>query len=249
MSADDAGDLAPIDEIWEHLKWPGAAMMVRDADNLRQHLALSGGRRYSLLVARRHRQPIGYLLYRTLRHALNAFGAARVGSVSDYLVDEADVATLRVLVGEACRRWSAERVKLLMVLSAAEGHRGTFSRLGLLRPVTVGGRLLGGRMTSRSMHQPEPGTEGRWHLTFADNDTDLILGAARENSNFQRRWHVRGEPMATNDDGCFGVVLSLRRGDRNRDSLIPTPTGLVTHESAHAVKSSSDSWGAWVSLS
>lgn len=180
VSADDAGDLAPIDEIWEHLTWSAAAMMVRDAAALRQHLALAGGRRYALLVARRHRQPIGYLLCRTLpRHTLKAFGAARVGIVSDYLVDEADVTTLRVLVGEACRRWSAERVPVLMAMSAAEGHRSTFSRLGLLRPVTVGGRLLGGRMTSRSMHVPEPDAEGHWHLTFADNDTDLILGTAR----------------------------------------------------------------------
>jgi hypothetical protein len=35
-------------------------------------------------------------------------------------------------------------------------------------------------MTSRTMYEPKPGTEGSWHLTFADNDTDLILGAGGE---------------------------------------------------------------------
>ena len=178
VSADDSGDLAPVDEIWERLVWPAAAMMVRDAAHVDRHLSLSGGRRYSLLVARRRRVPVGYLLSRTLPPgSLRAFGPVRVGVVSDYLVNEADVDSLRALVGEACRRWLAERVVVMMALSAAEGHRRALSRLGLLRPVTVAGRVLGARMTNRSMHQPAPGAEGSWHLTLADNDTDLILGA------------------------------------------------------------------------
>jgi len=177
VSAGDSGDLAPIDEIWEGLAWPGAAMMVRDAAHVDRHLSLAGGRRYSLLVARRRQQPVGYLLFRTLPPGtLRAFGPVRVGVVADYLVDEADVDSLRSLVGEACRRWLAERVVVMMALSGAEGHRRVFSRLGLLRPVSVGGRLVGARMASRSMHQPRPGAEGSWHLTLADNDTDLILG-------------------------------------------------------------------------
>jgi len=178
VSAGDSGDLAPIDEIWEGLAWPAAVMMVRDAAHVHSHLSLAGGRRYSLLVAHRRQRPVGYLLFRTLPPgSLRAFGPARVGVVSDYLVGEADVDALRSLVGEACRRWLAERVMVMMALSAAEGHRRVFSRLGLLRPVRVGGRLLGARMASRSMHQPRPGAEGSWHLTLADNDTDLILGA------------------------------------------------------------------------
>jgi hypothetical protein len=28
------------------------------------------------------------------------------------------------------------------------------------------------------MHRPDPGLGDHWHLTFADNDTDLILGSA-----------------------------------------------------------------------
>ena len=172
------GDLSPIDEIWEQLRWPTAAMMVRDADHLRRHLALAGGRQYSLIVARRRQQPIGYLLHRILPgHSLRAFGPARVGILTDYLVNEADVSTLRSMVGEACRQWSAQRVMILMALSATPGHQAVFSRLGLLRPVTIGGRLLGGRLSNRTMHQPGPGSEGSWHLTFADNDTDLILGS------------------------------------------------------------------------
>jgi len=180
VSADETGDLSPIDQIWDHLRWPAAAMMVRDAAYLRRHLRLAGGRRYSLLVAYRHEIPIGYLLHRILpRHSIGALGRIRVGLIADYLVDEADVAALRDLVGEACREWSAKRVRVFMALSAAERHRATFSKLGLLRPVTVGGRLLGSRMSNRTMYQPKPGTEGSWHLTFADNDTDLILGSTQ----------------------------------------------------------------------
>ncbi|MGH9079926.1 MAG: hypothetical protein ACRDYE_07625, partial [Acidimicrobiales bacterium] len=111
VAVGDTGDLTPIDEIWENLRWPKAAMMVRDASHIRRHLLLAGDRRYSLLTARRHDRPVGYLLHRTLQpHALRAFGPARVGIVSDYLVDEGDAATLQALVGEACRRWSAEGV-------------------------------------------------------------------------------------------------------------------------------------------
>jgi hypothetical protein len=179
VSAAETGDLSSLDEIWEHLHWPAAAMMVRDADALRQHLALAGGRPYTLLVARRRDRPIGYLLYRVLPpRALRAFGRARVGIVSDFLVDRTDTATLRSLVGEACRRWSSQRVGLLVAMTAAPAHQATFSKLGLLRPVTIGGRLVGSRLSSRSMYRPAPGSEGNWHLTFADNDTDLILGTA-----------------------------------------------------------------------
>ncbi len=171
------GDLTPVDAIWEGLRWTNPAMMVRDTAHLRQYLALAGGRRYSLLIAHRRGRPIGYLLHRTLpRHSLRAFGSARVGIVSDYLVDETDVGTLQALVGEACRRWSAERVMVGLALSGVAGHRRALAAMGLLQPPTIGGRLLGRRMSSRTMHQRKPGTEGRWHLTFADNDTDLILG-------------------------------------------------------------------------
>ena len=65
-------------------------MMIRDADYLGRHLALAGGRQYSLLIARRRQQPIGYLLHRILPgHSLRAFGPVRVGIVTDYLVDDA----------------------------------------------------------------------------------------------------------------------------------------------------------------
>ena len=178
VSDADPGDLSPIDEIWEQLRWPDAAMMVRDADHIRRHLALAGGRRYSLLIARRRQRPVGYLLHRILPgHTLRALGPARVGIVTDYLVDQADVSTLASLIGEACRQWWAQRVLILMALSATPGHQAVFSRLGLLRPITIGGRLLGGRLSNRTMHQPGPGSEGSWHVTFADNDTDLILGS------------------------------------------------------------------------
>ncbi|MGH9081371.1 MAG: hypothetical protein ACRDYE_15095, partial [Acidimicrobiales bacterium] len=177
VAAGSTGDLAPIDEIWENLRWPRAAMMVRDASHIRRHLLLAGDRRYSLLTARRHDRPVGYLLHRTLQpHALRAFGPARVGIVSDYLVDESDAATLQALVAEACRRWSAEGVMVCLALSGHAGHRRALARMGLLQPFAVGGRLVGRRMTSRMMFQPEPGTGGHWHVTFADNDTDLILG-------------------------------------------------------------------------
>ena len=175
--AGNAGELSPIDEIWEHLRWPAATMMVRDADALRRHLALAGDRRYSLLIARRSDKAIGYLLSRTLpRRSLRAFGPVRVGIVSDFLVNWTDTVTLRGLLREACRRWWTERVGVLMAMSAAPAHRATFDRLGLLRPLTIGDRLFGARLTSRSMYRPAPGSEGNWHMTFADNDTDLILG-------------------------------------------------------------------------
>ena len=184
VSSADPGDLTAVDEIWEGLRQHPSATVIRDAAHLRGHLALAGTRRYALLVARRHDTPIGYLLYRTLpQRALRAFGPVRVGIVSDYLVDDHDVTTLRDLVGAACRRWSAEHVRVVLALSGTPGHRAALSRMGMLRPVTVGGRVLGARMTSRVMHQSKPGAEGSWHLTFADNDTDLILGAGTEQSS------------------------------------------------------------------
>jgi hypothetical protein len=178
VTAGDTDDLTPIDEIWQNLRWPDATMMVRDASHIRRHLTLAGGRRYSLLIAYRHRRPVGYLLHRTLpRRAVRAFRSARVGIVSDYLVDEPDLRTLTALVGDACRQWSSQGVRLCLALSGVAAHRRALARTGLLQPVTVRGRLVGRRMSSRTMHQPKPGTDGTWHLTFADNDTDLILGA------------------------------------------------------------------------
>lgn len=178
VSAHDAGDLAPIDAIWGHLAWASAAMMVRDAEFLRGHLTLAGSRRYSLFIAWRQEQAVGYLLCRTLPpRALRFFGPVRVGIVSDYLVDECDTSALRALMGAACHRWSGEGVRVLLALTASDAHRAVLSRLGMLRPFTVGGHLVGRRMSNRSMHQRHPGLGDRWHLTFADNDTDLILGA------------------------------------------------------------------------
>ena len=80
-------------------------------------------------------------------------------------------------MGAAGRWWSTQRVRVLLALTASETHRAVLTRLGMLGPVTVGGRMLGRRMSSRSMYRPHPGLGDHWHLTFADNDTDLILGA------------------------------------------------------------------------
>ncbi len=177
ITAGDTGDLSPLDELWQQVRWPEAAMMVRDAAQLRGHLALAGGRAYRLLIARRRDRVVGYLLFRTLpSHSFNAFGAARVGIVSDYLVDRDDTATLRHLVAAACRDWRDERVVVMLALCGDDRHRATLSRMGLLHPISFRGRMIGARMTNRSMHRPAAGTDDGWHLTFADNDTDLLLG-------------------------------------------------------------------------
>jgi hypothetical protein len=153
-------------------------MMVRDAAWLREHLSLAGDRRYRLVIARRGGEVAGYLLHRVLpRRSFNAFGAARVGLVSDYLVEHDDTGLLRQLVAAACRDWWADRVTVMLALCADRVHRATLTRVGLVHPFSVGGRMVGARMTNRVMHQPAAGSDGRWHLTFADNDTDLILGA------------------------------------------------------------------------
>jgi hypothetical protein len=183
-------DLTEIDAIWESLQWDAPAMMVRDGAFLRIHLELSGRRDHSLLVAKEGGRPIGYLLFRVLPPgSFQSVPFGRVGLISDYLVSRENTGVLRALVATAAGHFAAERVGLMLALASDSRHRSALHQLGLLSPTNALGQI-GHRLSSRSMYLPTPGRSlltANWHVTFADNDTDLILGTATGNPDL-RRW-------------------------------------------------------------
>jgi hypothetical protein len=153
--------------------------MVRDAEALRQHLQLAGEREYLLFVARRSGRPIGYALLRVMpRGSLRSLPIARIGLLADFLVSRTDTTTLRQLIVAGCQQLTRRRVGVVLSLASDPGHQAVFRRLGFTSPRKVMGEGLRGRLSSRCMHAPLDGSamDGNWHLTFADNDTDLILG-------------------------------------------------------------------------
>ena len=183
-------DLTEIDTIWDSLQWDAVAMMVRDSAFLRNHVQLSGRQDYSLLVAKEGSRPVGYLLFRILpQGSFQSVPFGRVGLVSDYLVSRGDTDVLRALVATVARHFATEGVRVLLSLASDPLHRSVLHRLGLVSPGSALGSI-GHRFTSRSMYVPTTGGSlltASWHVTFADNDTDLILGTASDSPDL-RRW-------------------------------------------------------------
>lgn len=181
----DAAELEAADAIWNRLEWERPAMNVRDSSFVREQIALSGGRRYTLLVGTSANtgRELGYLIYRVLPPgSFKSLPRVRVGLISDYLVSRFDLETLRALALESSRRLAREKVPLALCLAADPEHQRAFGSVGFMSSRRFGTRLSR-RLSSRSMHKPPSSSspvQANWHMTFADNDTDLILGAALE---------------------------------------------------------------------
>ena len=81
----------------------------------------------------------------------------------------------------------------MLALVSDARHRSALHRLGLLSPGNALGQI-GHRLSSRAMYLPTSGMSllrANWHVTFADNDTDLILGTADSNPDLRRRVEAR----------------------------------------------------------
>lgn len=170
---------------------PGLPVMApRDAVALRSHLALAPTRRYQLVIAFCNEGPVGYLLYRMLpAGAVRRLPFARVGLVVDsWAAGSARSAVLQAMTVRAASGMARSGAAVMVAMATQRWAIDALGSLSFAAPTTpVLGPLVGG-LSSLAMHHGAdlPPFEG-WHLTFADGDTDLILGDASESQKGSSR--------------------------------------------------------------
>jgi hypothetical protein len=183
VSAGVPTDLADIDALWAASPRAGATMMVRDAQFIREHLAFVPHRSYSLLVSREGDAVTGYLLSRTLpAGSFRRFERGRIGLVSDFHVLPGAADALVPMLGAAAVEMLRSGAVAMAVLTTRPVVADLLTKLGFVsKHLPLFGRFLR-RLGSRALYwsaEPVPPFE-QWHVTFADNDMDLVFGSAVE---------------------------------------------------------------------
>lgn len=172
-----------LDAIWMASDRSALPVMApRDSRRVREHIAIAGTRRLRLAVASIADRPMGYALYRALpTGAIRRFSWARAGMLVDFWVAGDDVerrAVLGALAARAAGEVAASGALAFVALVTQRWAIDGLERAGFASPRTpvIGSAL--GRLSNRAMHNGDglPSFE-KWHLTFADGDTDLLLGA------------------------------------------------------------------------
>lgn len=171
-----------LDAIWAASTGQALPVMApRGARNVQTHLAAAGEMRYRLGIASIAGKPLGYALYRTLpAGSIRRFPWARVGLLADFWTTGAAAerkAVLRALAARAAAEAVASGALAIIALATQHWALDGLGRAGFASPRTpVVGPTIG-RLSSLAMHNGGglPGFDG-WHLTFADGDTDLLLG-------------------------------------------------------------------------
>ena len=172
-----------LDLVWSQAT-DRSALMVRDGKHLRQHLRLAGlseGRtQYQLHVAYESGKPVGWLLTRiTARGAVRSIPLIRIAILSDFMTPPNRPKVLRSLIGAAARHM-LRRAGLLLGMAGDRRDLRVFDSLGFVSPRSpiVGTRLRTRLATRTMLRLPDHlryDTQQDLHITFADNDTDLIL--------------------------------------------------------------------------
>ena len=175
-----------VEQVWAETTGRTAAM-VRDAAHLQLHFRLAGVDKgltnYRLILAYEAGRPVGWLLTRiTARGAIRSIPMVRWGLVSDFLTPPQKPGVLRALVGAAAR-YHISRAELLLSTGGDPRDLRVFDTLGFLSPRTpIVGQRLATRLATRTMVLPPEDQDHdaltTLHITFADNDTDLILRAS-----------------------------------------------------------------------
>lgn len=182
VSSDDPSALAALDELGARVdSQPSVLMLARDRAALTEHLSLVPGRRYRLAVAREAGEVVAYVLYRTLpKGSFRRFRHAPIGFLADFFTREGKSAALVPLIGAAAGELTRRGVPVMMALGTLPEHRRTLTRLGMVSAeVPLVGKYLRS-LGSRAMvayPEPVPAFLDGWHLTFLDNDMDLIFGS------------------------------------------------------------------------
>jgi hypothetical protein len=176
--------LSHLDAIWKLGPTTRPVMVVRDTRFMEAHLALVPHRTYQLVVSFSGSEPRGYGLFRVLpKGSFRRFGHTRIGMLSDFWVPDRDRAALRSVVGAAAAALTRSGVVVMLVLTTQRWVQQELALLGFASEETplVGPKIKS--LATRSMHsadRPLPDFVDGWHITFADNDMDLIFGSALE---------------------------------------------------------------------
>ncbi|NUP05116.1 MAG: GNAT family N-acetyltransferase [Polyangiaceae bacterium] len=173
-----------LDAIWDSSRQDRPIMTTRDARALKAHLRLVPHRSYGLTVAFSGDTPVGYALYRTLpKGSFRRFGHTPVGLLADFWVPEQNGTVLTRLVQDVSWALARSGVPVMLALTTQSWARSALRPLGFASEDTpwLGAKLRS--FASRAMHVSDyalPDFEDGWHVTFVDNDMDLIFGSLAE---------------------------------------------------------------------
>ena len=232
--------LPEVDEIWRASQPENVTMMVRDSRALAEHVALARATGYSLFVARRGGNPVGYLLLRVLPPgALGTFSHVRTGLVVDYHVTNGDREILRTLVSKAALQLLRQKVMVLAGLATQKGHLSTLGRLGIFEPAAMRSISVGSSFSSRLMYRFLDGSRPgdlTWHMTFLDNDLDLSMavpnlpkgGESRSNPSLPSKVIARHRPaLRSFGRRAYWDLLSATGGQERLLRSLSSETALV----------------------
>lgn len=172
-----------FDGLWHRARTPGYVGLIRDGVFLLQHVSLSPSRPYLMAVASSGTELLGYLLFRILPHrSLRRLPWMRVGLLVD-LLQMPDSGAAEALIGAVATYLARRRVPVCAILATDPELCRLLPRLGCYSAEQrLLSRLLAGthtRCMCRSELSLPPFLEG-WHLSFCDNDMDLVFGASTE---------------------------------------------------------------------
>jgi len=175
------GPWQAIDEVWRSSPGPLPAMAPRDAAFVRHHLALAPACSYRVALASLAGRPAGYALYRVLPAAsVRRFPVARVGLLVDFWAGGADRAVvLRALAARAGAEMAVSGAVAVVGMATQSWVAHCLAGLGFAsRRTPIVGRAVAA-LSPLAMHNGAGLPPfGEWHLTLADGDTDLLLGAS-----------------------------------------------------------------------
>lgn len=174
----------PIDErlfdnLWERTKHSGYVGMIRNAQFLMDLLKYSPERNYQLSMAFSGGALEGYMLFRTLpQKSFRRLPLTRVGLISDFLCAP-NSQVFGPLMAHATTSFAKQRVSISAILTTDISAKHDLVKLGftsanqpLFRNILHSAHTRCMLSTSEDIPDLE-----RWHLTFADNDMDLIFGS------------------------------------------------------------------------
>lgn len=162
-------------------KRPDVVMLARDRAGLEAHLSLVPGRKYRLAVAREDERVVAYVLFRTLpKGSFRRFKHTKIGFAADLFAKEGKTHALAALFRAAAKELALSGIPVMMTLATLPEHRQLLTRLGMVSAeLPVVGKYLRS-LGSRAMvasPKPVPSFLDGWHITFLDNDMDLIFGS------------------------------------------------------------------------
>ncbi len=159
-----------FDDLSQRMRERHGVMVARDRAYLQWRFGSRPDARYTVLLATRSADVVGYLVLRCAEEE-----GTRWGYLVDFLVEDASAGVFSLLVEHALRRFREERVAAVSCRTTVPAYRWALYRRGFY-PFFWGRR---GYMRI-NINTPDPavqifGEVRQWHVTMGDGDLEMVF--------------------------------------------------------------------------